>query len=53
MFIRHNTNESNDLRVAVYINIRLSSLQFSIWKDIIDHKDILLASFFNNGNLFG
>ena len=29
-----------------------SSLQFSIRKDIIDHRDILLASFFNNGDIF-
>jgi len=52
MFIRPNTNESDNPRVVIYINIRLSSLQFSIWKDIIDHRDILLASFFNNGDIF-
>jgi len=43
---------SNDyLRVAMFINIRLS-FHFSLCKDIINHKDILLASFFNNGNIF-
>ena len=36
------------LRVLVYINIRLSSLCFSLWNDIIYYKDILLISFTNN-----
>jgi len=39
-------------RVAMFINIRLSSFCFSLCKDIINHKDILLASFFNNGDIF-
>jgi len=52
MFIRSNSNKSEYPRVAVYINIRLSSLCFSIQKDVIDHRDILLASFFNNGDIF-
>ena len=52
MFVRSDTNESNYPRVVIYINIRLSSLRFSIRKDIIDHRDILLASFFNNGDIF-
>jgi len=52
MFIRSNTNESDYPRVVIYINIRLSSLHFPIQKDIIDCKDILLASFFNNGDIF-
>ena len=37
--------------MVVYINIRLSFLCFSIYKDIIDHKDILLTSFFNNSDI--
>ena len=52
MFIRSNSNKSEYPRVTVYINIRLSSLCFSIQKDVIDHRDILLASFFNNGDIF-
>ena len=40
------------LRVVAYINIRLSSFCFSFHKDIIDHTDILLTSFFNNSKLF-
>ena len=31
-----------------YINIYLSSFQFLLCKDIINHKDILLISFFTN-----
>ena len=52
MFIRSNSNKSEYPRIVVYINIRLSSLCFSIQKDVIDHRDILLASFFNNGDIF-
>ena len=51
-FTRSSVNESDYPRVVVYINIRLSSFHFSPWKDIIDHKDILLISFFNNNNSF-
>ena len=44
---------SNDYpRVIIYINVRLSSFCFSLQKDIINHKDILLASFFNNNVIF-
>ena len=37
-------------QVALYINIRLSSLHFSLCKDIFNYRDISLISFFN-GNL--
>jgi len=43
---------NNFLRVAIYINIRLSSLRFSLFRDIINSKDILLVSFFNNNDIF-
>ena len=39
-------------RVIIYISTRLSSFLFSLHKDIINHKDILLASFFNNNDNF-
>jgi len=43
---------SNDHpRVTMFINIRLSSFHFSLYKDIINHKDILLAFFFNNSDI--
>ena len=44
---------SNDFpRVITYINIRLFPLCFSFRKDIINHRDILLTSFFNNNTIF-
>ena len=36
----------------IFINIRLSSFCFSFHKDIIDHRDIILVSFFINSELF-
>ena len=35
-------------RVIVYVNIYLSSLCFLFYKDIINYRDIILISFFNN-----
>jgi len=35
-------------RVLAYINIHLSSFHFSLYRDIINHRDILLISFFSN-----
>ena len=44
---------SNDLPwVAIFVNIRLLSLCFSLRKDVINHRDILLLSFLNNGDSF-
>ena len=37
---------------SLYINVRLSSLCFSFRKNIINHHDILLTSFFNNYTIF-
>ena len=39
-------------RVTIFVNIRLLSYCFSFCKDIIDHRDIFLASFFINSKLF-
>ena len=36
----------------MYINVRLSSFCISFRKDIINYRDILLASFFNNNSIF-
>ena len=52
MFAREPVSHSNLPRMAIFINIRLSSLYFSFRKDIINHRDILLLSFFNNGNIY-
>ena len=39
-------------KVIIFVNIRLSSFHFSFCKDIIDHRDIILVSFFINSKLF-
>ena len=39
-------------RVTIFINIRLTSFQFYFHKNIIDDRDILLASFFVSSKLF-
>ena len=48
MFTRAPLSQLDAPRVLVYINIRLSSLCFSLWNDIIYYKDILLIFFTNN-----
>jgi len=51
-FVRSNTSKTGYPRVVAYINIRLSFFCFSLRKDIIDHRDILLISFFNKSDPF-
>jgi len=51
-FFRSLESESDYSRVVTYINIRLISLQFALYKDIINHRDLLLISFFNNNDIF-
>ena len=42
-------SDRSDLpRVISYVNIHLLSLHFLLYKDIINHRDISLISFFNN-----
>jgi len=48
LFARIPSEKSDSPRVITYINIRLSSLCFLLCKDIINHRDIILISFFNN-----
>ena len=48
LFARILLERSDSPRVIAYINICLSSLWFLLCKDIIDHRDIILISFFNN-----
>jgi len=48
-FTRPPTSSSDLARMVIFINIRLSSFCFSFCKDIINHRDILLVSFFNKG----
>jgi len=47
-FARLPSSQANSLRVLAYINIWLSTFRFSLYKDLINHKDILFISFFNN-----
>jgi len=43
--------ESDYPRVIMYVNIRLISLCFALHKDVINYRDILLISFFNNSDV--
>jgi len=52
MFSRTSENTYGFSRVVAYINIRLKSFCFSLQKDIINYRDILLISFFNNNNIY-
>ena len=36
-------------RVMAFIHSRLSRLRFSLRRDVVDYRDILLLSFFNRG----
>ena len=51
-FSRSLKTESDYPMVVTYVNIRLISLHFALCKDIINHRDILLISFFNNNDIF-
>ena len=51
-FAKPSTSSGDYTRVAIFINIRLFSFRFSFCKDIIDHKDILLVSFFNKSIMY-
>ena len=51
-FARTSEIENDFLRVIIYVNIRLSSLCFSLHKDVINYRDILLVLFFNNNDVF-
>jgi len=53
MIFSRNFSQTNDsLRVITYINIRLSSLCFSLWKDIFNYRDISCISFFNCSSVY-
>ena len=47
-FTRIPSDDKDFPRVIAYINIHLSSLCFLLYKDIINHRNISLISFFNN-----
>jgi len=41
-FARTSESKNDFPRVVIYVNIRLSSFCFSLCKDVINHRDILL-----------
>ena len=47
-FTRPSSTQSDYLRVMAYINIRLFHFRFSLCRDIINHRNIILISFFSN-----
>ena len=47
-FARIPSDDKDSPRVISFINIHLSSFRFLLCKDIINHRDINLISFFNN-----
>jgi len=51
-FSRNSLVDNNSPRVVTYVNIRLLSFHFSLHKDIFNHRDISLISFFNNNSVF-
>jgi len=51
-FSRNTTHVNNSPEVITYINICFSSLCFAFYKDIYNHRDISLVSFFNNNSVF-
>ena len=51
-FSRNSSIANDSPRVVTYINIRLSSFCFSLYKDIYNHRDISLISFSNNNSIF-
>jgi len=50
-FSRASMTENDSPHVISYINIRISSIQFSLCKDILNYRNISLIFFFNN-NIF-
>ena len=51
-FARIPSNDKDFPRVLVYVNIHLSALHFLLRKDIFNHRDVSLISFFNNNICF-
>jgi len=52
MFARQLVNSNEYPRILIYINSRIIHSQFSLRKDLINHKDINLISFFNSSIIY-
>ena len=51
-FSRNSSNDNDYSCIILYINIYLTSLWFSLQKDIFNHRNICCFSFFNNSKIF-
>jgi len=51
-FSRLPSCSSESPRMVAYINIYISSLCFSLWNDILDHRNVSCISFFNQRSIF-
>ena len=51
-FFRTSLSANNSPRVVTYVNIRLSSLCFSLHKDIFNHRGIFIVFFSNKNDIF-
>ena len=52
IFFRNPSNDNNSPRVIIYINVRLSSFRFFLWKDIFNHRNVSCISFFNCSSVY-
>ena len=52
VFANSSLNIHDYPRVITYVNIRLFSFWFFLHKDVLNHRDISLISFFINNNIF-
>jgi len=52
IFSRHLVNSNKYPRVITYVNVQLVQLYFSFGKNIVNHKDLNIISFFNNSIIF-
>jgi len=51
-FSKNPSNSQDSPRVIIYINIHLSNICFSLWKDFFNDRDISCISFFNCGSIY-
>jgi len=51
-FTKSPTNQPNSLRVITYINICVSCLQFFLWNDVLNYRDISCISFSNQSSIY-
>lgn len=52
IFVRSLSSNNDSLKVVIYINIRLLFFWFLLCKDLLNHRNISLVSFFNNSIIF-